>query len=77
MMPVGDALAYNESDTRAKLIDPAIRGCGWTEGGTEALENPDVFEVPEVAKVGGFEALKAAGKPADILREAKERMFAA
>jgi type I restriction enzyme R subunit len=24
-------LAYNEADTRAKLIDPALRGCGWTE----------------------------------------------
>lgn len=49
----------------------------FSRGGTEGLENPNVFEVPEVAKVGGYEALKAAGKPADILRETKERMFAA
>lgn len=24
-------MAYNEADTRAKLIDPALRECGWTE----------------------------------------------
>ncbi len=49
----------------------------FTRGGTDGLENPKVFEVPEVVKVGGLEALKAAGKPADVLRETKARMFAA
>jgi type I restriction enzyme R subunit len=49
----------------------------FTRGGTDGLENPKVFEVPEVAKVGGLEALKSVGKPADVLRETKERMFAA
>ena len=24
-------MGYGESDTRAKLIDPAIHTCGWTE----------------------------------------------
>ena len=24
-------MAFNEADTRAKLVDPALRGCGWTE----------------------------------------------
>lgn len=24
-------MPYNEADTRAKLIDPAIHRCGWTE----------------------------------------------
>ena len=24
-------MAYNEADTRSKLIDPAIHACGWTE----------------------------------------------
>lgn len=49
----------------------------FTRGGTEGLENPQVFEVPEVARVGGLNALKAVGKPVDVLRETKERMFAA
>lgn len=49
----------------------------FARGGTDGLENPKVFEVPEVVNVGGLEALKAVGKPADVLRETKERMFAA
>jgi len=40
--------------------------------GTEGLENPKIFQIPEV-----IAALKLAGKPADLLRETKERMFAA
>jgi type I restriction enzyme R subunit len=47
------------------------------KGGTEGLENPQVFQTPEVVKAGGLAALKAVGKPADILRETKERMLAA
>ncbi len=46
-------------------------------GGTEGLENPQVFQTPEVRTAGGLDALKIAGKPADLLRETKERMFAA
>jgi type I restriction enzyme R subunit len=49
----------------------------FARGGTDGLENPKVFEVPEVAKVGGLNALKSIGKPVDVLRETKERMFAA
>jgi len=46
-------------------------------GGTEELENPQVFQTPDVVRAGGLEALKALGKPAEILRETKERLFAA
>jgi type I restriction enzyme R subunit len=49
----------------------------FARGGTEGLENPQVFEVPEVARAGGIGALRKAGKPAEVLRETKERMFAA
>jgi type I restriction enzyme, R subunit len=49
----------------------------FSRGGTDGLENPKVFEVPEVARVGGLNALKSLGKPADVLRETKERMFTA
>jgi type I restriction enzyme R subunit len=44
--------------------------------GTYGLENPEIFEVPEVAKAGGLKALKELGRPVDVLRETKERMFA-
>jgi type I restriction enzyme R subunit len=46
-------------------------------GGTEGLENPQVFQTPEVKAAGGLAALKAAGQPAELLRETKRRMFAA
>lgn len=46
-------------------------------GGTEGLENPQIFQTPEVKSAGGLAALQAAGKPAELLREAKARMFAA
>ncbi len=46
-------------------------------GGTEGLENPQIFQTPEVKATGGLAALQAAGKPSDLLRETKTRMFAA
>ena len=45
--------------------------------GTEGLENPTIFQTPEVIKAGGLPALKLVGKPADVLMETKQRMFAA
>jgi type I restriction enzyme R subunit len=45
--------------------------------GTDGLESPQVFQTPEVVKAGGLSALKALGKPAEILRETKARIFAA
>jgi type I restriction enzyme R subunit len=45
--------------------------------GTEGLESPQIFQTPEVKAAGGFEALKTAGKPSDLLCETKVRMFAA
>jgi type I restriction enzyme R subunit len=46
-------------------------------GGTEGLENPYIWQVPEVMAAGGLKALAAVGEPKTILRETKERMFAA
>lgn len=44
--------------------------------GADGLENPLIFQTREVIRAGGLTALKTAGKPADLLRETKERMFA-
>lgn len=46
-------------------------------GGTEGLENPQIFETPEVKSAGGFAALQKAGSPRAVLSETKARMFAA
>lgn len=45
--------------------------------GTDGLENPHIFETPEVDRAGGLIALRAIGQPAEILRETKTRIFAA
>jgi type I restriction enzyme R subunit len=49
----------------------------FARGGTDELENPAVFQTPEVVRAGGLEALKMLGRPAEILQETKERLFAA
>ena len=135
-------MPLNEADTRAKLIDPALHKCGWTEdlirreetavtveiingkalkafrnvfgadaakvyrkpdgtnnaknahihiatdtirtitsqfesSGTEGLENPQIFQTPEVRLADGPAALQMACNPRDLLIETKARMFAA
>jgi len=49
----------------------------FARAGTDGLGNPQVFQTPEVVRAGGLPALKTLGRPADVLRETKERMFAA
>jgi type I restriction enzyme R subunit len=48
----------------------------FARAGTEGLENREIFNTPEVARAGGLAALKALGKPFDVLMETKTRMFA-
>ncbi len=45
--------------------------------GTDGLENPHIFDTPDVLRTGGLSALRSLGKPADVLRETKLRIFAA
>jgi type I restriction enzyme R subunit len=54
-----------------------LRGIGhqFGMGGTEALESDMLWEVPEFKKVGGLSALRSLGKPVDVMREAKARLF--
>lgn len=46
-------------------------------GGTEGLENKEIFHTPEVSKAGGLAALQLGGNPRELLLETKVRMFAA
>jgi type I restriction enzyme R subunit len=54
----------------------AIAGL-FERGGTEALEKSEIVRVPKVVAAGGFEALRRAGVPRELVQEAKVRMFAA
>ena len=46
-------------------------------GGTEGLENVQIFRTPEVNAAGGLAALQTAGRASALLHETKTRMFAA
>ena len=76
------AFTYKNEDwlkTLSQRAADTIRAIAsqFERGGTEGLENPQIFSTPEVRLAGGLAALQAAGKPADLLRETKTRMFAA
>jgi type I restriction enzyme R subunit len=44
-------------------------------GGTEGLENKRLLETPAVKAAGGVQALRLAGKPAEVMQETKRRLF--
>jgi type I restriction enzyme R subunit len=77
-----DAFGYKHADW-LKTLPPAtsetLRRLAdqFAHGGTDALENPHVFEMSDVRAAGGLAALRVIGNPADVLRETKERIFAA
>ena len=76
------ALHYKHADwlgglpekTRATLF-ALVRQ--FEKGGTEELENPYIFDAPEVVKAGGLGALEVLGEPKEIILETKRRLFAA
>ena len=49
----------------------------FARGGTETLENPQIFSTPEVAAAGGLRALQRLALPSRMIAETKLRMFAA
>jgi type I restriction enzyme R subunit len=77
-----DAFRYKHADW-LKTLPPATSetlkrlASQFAHGGTDALENPHVFEMSDVRAAGGLAALRVIGNPGDVLRETKERIFAA
>ncbi|MGB9695485.1 MAG: DEAD/DEAH box helicase family protein [Caldisericaceae bacterium] len=61
-------------EARATLLALAKQ---FEKGGTEELENRNVFDTPEVSRAGGLESLKMLGDPKNIIYEVKRRLFAA
>ena len=66
-------LAQMPANTAATLKALAQQ---FARAGTEELENPAVLNTPLVKMAGGLIALQALGKPAEVLQQAKERIFA-
>lgn len=50
-------------------------GPQFAQGGTDALETPTLWDVPEIRMAGGLAVLRGLGSPADVVREAKGRLF--
>jgi type I restriction enzyme R subunit len=76
------AFTYKHEDWLNRLPGKAsstIRAIAdqFDRGGTDGLENPQIFQTPEVKAAGGLAALQMAGNPRDLLVETKARMFAA
>lgn len=65
---------FNNMDRKAATV---LRGLGhqFAKGGTEALETPALWEVPEIRLAGGLDALRTLGKPVEVMQEAKGRLF--
>lgn len=67
-------LAPMPPDTRATVL--ALVGA-FKLGGTEELENSGVLQTPAVRRAGGLAALARLDAPMQVLRQARERLFAA
>ncbi|MFL1463978.1 DEAD/DEAH box helicase family protein [Roseococcus sp. DSY-14] len=67
---------FNAMDPKAAIV---LKGLGtqFEKGGTDALETPALWEVPEIKLAGGFDALRVLGKPTSVVHEAKGRLFRA
>lgn len=50
-------------------------GHQFAQGGTDALESPSLWAVPEIKVAGGLNALRGLGAPAQVMHEAKARLF--
>jgi type I restriction enzyme R subunit len=77
-----DAFTYKHNRWLAGLPAPTAAtlkamASQFARAGTDALENAEIFKMPDIVRAGGLPALRAFGKPADILHETKQRMFAA
>jgi type I restriction enzyme R subunit len=67
---------FADMDANAAIV---LKGLGhqFAQGGTDALETPALWDVPEIKQAGGLDALHALGKPTHVMHEAKGRLFGA
>lgn len=65
---------FSDMDNKAAIV---LKGLGhqFAQGGTDALESQNLWEVPEIKRAGGLGALRGQGAPAQVMHEAKARLF--
>ncbi len=65
---------FGGMDSKAATVLKSL-GHQFSQGGTEALETPALWEVPEIKLAGGLAALQQIGQPVAVMHEAKGRLF--
>jgi type I restriction enzyme, R subunit len=65
---------FGSMDSKAAVVLSGL-GHQFAQGGTDALETPALWEVPEIKLAGGLNALCGLGKPVEVMHEAKGRLF--
>lgn len=65
---------FDGIDKKAAIVLKAL-GHQFALNGTEALETPALWQVPEIKAAGGINALKILGSPNIVMKEAKGRLF--
>ncbi len=65
---------FADMDAKSAIV---LKGLGhqFALDGTEALESSALWEVPEIKLAGGINALRALGSPAQVMQDAKMRLF--
>lgn len=64
-----DTLPQNVRDALLTLASQ------FEKGGIEELENPHIFQIPEINKSGVLEALRILGEPNEVILETKRRLL--
>ncbi|MBY7693547.1 DEAD/DEAH box helicase family protein [Vibrio parahaemolyticus] len=65
---------FENMNDKAAIV---LKGLGhqFSQGGTDALESPSLWEVPEIKLAGGLNTLRGSGTPVQVIHEAKTRLF--
>ncbi len=65
---------FEGMDAKSAIVLKGL-GAQFAQGGTDALETPALWAVPDIAQAGGLDALRTLGKPAQVMQDAKMRLF--
>ncbi len=65
---------FSGMDAKATIVLQGL-GTQFAQGGTDALESENLWQVPEIKRAGGLNALRSLGAPAQVMLDAKARLF--
>ncbi len=65
---------FDGMNPKAAIVLKAL-GHQFAAGGTEALETKTLWDVPDIKQAGGLDALRTMGNSADVMHQAKTRLF--